>query len=100
MNFAQMAWASKGTSKGATKEPLIEPLGAGVMQGWHMTEVITNFDKIVRKLLFSVTVDSMCVIDDDTILIPGPKWFYNCLDTMRRVNGLGTVGYSNSSVLQ
>ena len=31
------------------------------------------------------------VIDDDTI--PGPKWFYNCLDTMRRVNGLlGTVG--------
>ena len=33
----------------------------------------------------------VCVCDDDTI--PGPKWFYNCLDTMRRVNGLlGTVG--------
>ena len=33
----------------------------------------------------------VCVFDDDTI--PGPKWFYNCLDTMRRVNGLlGTVG--------
>ena len=33
----------------------------------------------------------ICVFDDDTI--PGCKWFYNCLDTMRRVNGLlGTIG--------
>lgn len=33
----------------------------------------------------------VCVFDDDTI--PGRKWFENCLDTMRRVNGLlGTIG--------
>ena len=33
----------------------------------------------------------VCVFDDDTI--PGKKWFENCLNTMKEVNGLlGTIG--------
>ena len=33
----------------------------------------------------------ICVFDDDTI--PGRKWFENCINTMKKVNGLlGTIG--------
>lgn len=42
------------------------------------------------------TTKYVCVIDDDTI--PGSKWFENCYNTIREVNGLlGTIGWRFSS---
>jgi GT2 family glycosyltransferase len=39
----------------------------------------------------NATTEFICIFDDDTI--PGPKWFENCLDQMRRQEALlGTVG--------
>lgn len=52
----------------------------------------TNFG-VWARFAFALNADTeyVCIFDDDTI--PGPRWFENCLETMKTHEGLlGTIG--------
>ena len=62
-----------------------------------MTEIPTAYSNVNlgvwARFAYALNVETeyVCIFDDDTI--PGKRWIENCLDTIKKHNGLlGTIG--------